>query len=253
MRNTVVGYFTDMSEAARTQEHLIQSGFDPRDIEVLAQQEAAQPAEEAHEEQPGMLDRIKHALGFASHEERAQYEAAARHGGALVVITVEEEQVEPAASIIEQHHPSDLEQHAGEADEVLGASTETTAAEPEEGVSVPVVEEELQVGRRAVRRGGVRIHERVTDTPVEERVTLKEERAWVERRPADRPATPEDQAFQEREIRVTEMAEEPVVAKEARVVEEVSVGKDVHERQETVRDTVRKTDVEVTKEEDDKP
>jgi uncharacterized protein (TIGR02271 family) len=250
MRNTVVGYFTDMSEATRTQAHLIQIGCNPGDIEVLAQR-AEQPAEESAE-RPGFLDRVKAALGFASEQERTEYEAAAQQG-ALVVVTVEEEQVDPVADIIEQHHPSDIEQHAGEADEAVGAigAETSTEAAPHEGASIPVVEEELQVGRRAVRRGGVRIYQRVTETPVEERVLLREEEAWVERRPADRPATPQDEAFKEREVRVSEMKEEPVIAKEARVVEEVSVGKDVREREETVRDTVRRTDVDVEK--DDKP
>jgi hypothetical protein len=41
------------------------------------------------------------------------------------------------------------------------------------------------------------------------------------------------------------LAEEPVVAKEARIIEEVLITKDVQERSAKVRDTVRRTDVEV--------
>jgi len=52
-------------------------------------------------------------------------------------------------------------------------------------------------------------------------------------------------AAQERTVEVTETAEEPVVRKQARVVEEVVVGKEQEERTETVRDTVRRTEVEV--------
>jgi len=37
----------------------------------------------------------------------------------------------------------------------------------------------------------------------------------------------------------------PVISKEARVVEEVRVGKEASNRTETVRDTVRETDVKV--------
>jgi len=46
-------------------------------------------------------------------------------------------------------------------------------------------------------------------------------------------------------IEVTETDEEAVVRKHARVVEEVVVRKDVQEHTETVRDTVRRTEVEV--------
>jgi uncharacterized protein (TIGR02271 family) len=111
---------------------------------------------------------------------------------------------------------------------------------------LPVVEEELQVGKRQVQRGGARIHTYVTERPVEEQVNLHEERVNVERRPVNREATDADlNAFQDRTIEVTETAEEPVVAKRARVVEEVAVNKEATDRTETVRDTVRRQDVDV--------
>jgi hypothetical protein len=69
----------------------------------------------------------------------------------------------------------------------------------------------------------------------------------VERRPVDRPLTGADlnNAFKERTIEATETGEEAVVAKSAHVVEEVVVNKEVGQRTETVRDTVRRTDVDV--------
>jgi len=81
---------------------------------------------------------------------------------------------------------------------------------------------------------------------VQEQVTLREEHVTVERRPVDRPVTQADMsAFQQGTIEVTERAEQAVVAKEARVVEEVVVGKEATERTETIQDTVRRTDVDV--------
>jgi len=110
---------------------------------------------------------------------------------------------------------------------------------------VPVVEEELQVGKREVERGGVRVESRVEEVPVEQDVRLHEEHVRVERRPVDRPVSDAEGLFREGTVEVTERAEVPVVAKEARVVEEVIVNKEVGERTETVRDTVRRTDVNV--------
>jgi uncharacterized protein (TIGR02271 family) len=111
---------------------------------------------------------------------------------------------------------------------------------------VPVVQEELQVGKRTVRAGGLRVYSRLRETPVEEQVQLREERAHVERRAIDRPATEADfNQLRDGSIEVRETIEEPVVSKQARVVEEVEVGKDMRERTETVRDTVRRTEVEV--------
>ncbi len=110
---------------------------------------------------------------------------------------------------------------------------------------IPVVEEELHVGKREVERGGVRVESRVEERPVEEEVRLKEEHVRVERRPVDRPVGDAEGLFREGTLEVTERAEVPVVAKEARVVEEVIVNKEVGEHTETVRDTVRRTDVNV--------
>jgi stress response protein YsnF len=68
----------------------------------------------------------------------------------------------------------------------------------------------------------------------------------VERRPVNQPAASLGVgAFKEGVIEITETDEEAVVAKEARVVEEVVVSKDVTERQEVVRDTAGRADVEV--------
>jgi uncharacterized protein (TIGR02271 family) len=112
--------------------------------------------------------------------------------------------------------------------------------------TLPVVEETIDVGKRTVERGGVRVHTKVQEQPVEEQVNLREERVNIERRPVDRPAGQADMnAFQEQSFEVTEMAEEPVVRKQARVIEEVVISKDVRDHTETVRDTVRRQDVHV--------
>jgi stress response protein YsnF len=52
-------------------------------------------------------------------------------------------------------------------------------------------------------------------------------------------------AFEERTVEVHQTAEEPVVSKTARVAEEVVVRKDVTERTETVRDNVRREEIDV--------
>lgn len=90
------------------------------------------------------------------------------------------------------------------------------------------------------------MQQRVTEKPVEETVILREEHVNVERRPVDKPlgAVGPD-AFKEGVIEVAETGEEAIVSKQARVVEEVVVGKQVTEREETIRDTVKRTDVEV--------
>lgn len=124
--------------------------------------------------------------------------------------------------------------------------TRRSAAEGDE--VIPVAEEELHVGKREVNRGRVRIHSHVIERPVEEQVSLREERVQVERRPVEgslRAGATDNDLFRERTIEMEERGEEAVVGKEARVREELVVRKDVDEKTKTVSDTVRRTEVEV--------
>ena len=113
---------------------------------------------------------------------------------------------------------------------------------------IPIVEEQLLVGKREVNRGGARIRSYVQETPVHEQVNLREEHVSVERRPVsgmNATADIGDAAFQDRSIEMTETAEVPMVSKEARVTEEVVVRKTADQRSETIDDTVRHTEVDV--------
>ena len=114
-----------------------------------------------------------------------------------------------------------------------------------DGEVVQAAEEELRVGKRDVGRGSVRVRSYVTERPVEEQVDLRQERVTIERRPVDREVAPGDAAFTERTIEAVERGEEAVVSKVARVTEEIGLRKDVEHETETVRDTVRKQEVDV--------
>lgn len=127
----------------------------------------------------------------------------------------------------------------------LGTNNAATAGTTGE-MHIPIVEEELQVGKREVSRGGIRVFKRVVERPVQESVQLREEHVHVERHAVNQPATGADiEAFKEGSFEMRETAEEAVVGKTARVVEEVVIGKDVTERTEQINDTVRRTDVDI--------
>jgi uncharacterized protein (TIGR02271 family) len=123
---------------------------------------------------------------------------------------------------------------------------DTTARQVEGQQKFERVEEELQVGKRDVERGGVRVRSYVVTTPVEEDITLREEHVTIERHPVNRAATEADfNTFKEGTIELTEHAEEAVVSKRARVIEEIVVGKEATERVEHISDEVRRTEVEI--------
>ncbi|MCA1246534.1 YsnF/AvaK domain-containing protein [Massilia sp. MS-15] len=140
----------------------------------------------------------------------------------------------------------DTAMEAGRAHATRSDATRSDATRSDATRSIPVVEEQLKVGKREVQRGGVRIFSRVVETPVDESVTLREEHVDVQRRAVDQPISAADaDAFKEQSIEMRETAEEAFVQKSARVVEEVTVGKHVNQRQEQIHDTVRHTEVEV--------
>lgn len=204
-------------------------------------------------------------------EEAHLYAEGVRRGGTLVTVATDDASVDTVTAILNRHGAIDIDRRAAEwrgrgwtgfrpdaqpysHDEIV-RERETMAAAAPAGmprsgaageVRVPVTEEQLEVGKRPVERGGVRVYKRVEEKPVREEIALREEQVTVDRRPVDRPLTPADRdAFQERTFEVRETAEEPVVAKQARVAEEVVIRKDVNERTHTVDETVRRTDVDV--------
>ncbi len=192
----------------------------------------------------GVGAKIKHFFqDLAGHDEdtHSAYTEGLSRGGALVAVNVSEGEVDRAAAILRQYGATDVEGNAGYSG--TGTSTATTGTVTGEQV-IPVVAEELVVGKREVERGGVRVFSRVVSEPVSESVSLHDERVVVDRRNVNRAATEADfTSAGHAEVRA--MGEEAVVGKAGRVVEEVVVGKTAADRTETVQDTVRHTEVDV--------
>jgi uncharacterized protein (TIGR02271 family) len=192
-------------------------------------------------------------VGSGIPEEHAEvYESGVKSGG--IVLRAMPRNAEDAAFIEskwkscggEQIYSNATQQTTTTARPVSSAKTTERRDTNANDVSIPVIEEELQIGKRTVESGGVNVKTSVTERPVEESVTLREEKVTVNRRPVDRAVTDADRSnIKEGDFDVTTRSEEAVVGKQSRVVEEVVVGKEMTERTETVRDTVRQTDVEV--------
>jgi len=255
---TVVGVFDDRTTAERVAEELASSGFDRGHIEVESHDSYATDAARgntglsgtAHDNSGGGIGGFfRRMFGDDSREEYGQYSEAVQRGSSVVCVTTDETTSDRAVDIMERYGAVDIDERAKSwgQNNLTSAETTTDRASAETSTdrqSIPVVQEELEVGKRTVQRGGVRVFNRVVEQPVQENVTLREEHVRVDRHAVDRPATEADLRSGE-VIEVTEMAEEPVVGKRSRVVEEVTVGKETTERQQTIQDTVRRTEVEV--------
>ena len=283
-KSTVIAAFRNSADAQAAAQDLQAAGINRGDIYLESSGSSASSGSSTsttdygsrtvgHE--GGITGWFKSLFGAEDDTDRAGYEQAYSSGGYLLSVDANESQLSQIEDILNRHSPLNIHTDdaypGGSTTGASGYATTGTAAgiagttgmgvsqtgttgmgvsqtnaSANTSESIPVVEEQLQVGKRRVLRGGIRVYSRVVEQPVEESIELQEERVRVDRRTVDRAATDADfTAGREQVIEVEEYAEQPVVAKQARVVEEVRVGKDVSQRSETVRDTVRHTEVEV--------
>ncbi|MBK3777289.1 DUF2382 domain-containing protein [Azospirillum brasilense] len=205
--------------------------------------------------------------GDPDHDD-AVYDRSLDSGSTVVTVRTPAQHATMVSEILERHGPADIDERASAYG--LSGTTTSTATSPvtaapvtptregaagmaavnegdTEGSSIKLSEEQLQVGKRAVNRGTTRVRRFVVETPVEEQVGLRDETVTVERRAVTGDHPVGDVDFTEKTVEMTEMDEEAVVGKTARVTEEVVLRKDATERVETVRDTVRREDVEIEK------
>jgi uncharacterized protein (TIGR02271 family) len=262
MTQVLVGVFDSFPDAEDAITRLTQAGIARSEMEIHSSEtrgatlaedtETGLPAQHAEDGGSSSIGRFFRNL-FGNDEppvETGHYQEAVRRGGAVLTVSVvEETQVPAVRSALHEAGAVDIDErvtqwqstgYAGYDPAAAQYSPEETAAERQ---SFAVVRESLDIGKREVQTGGVRVYSRATETPVTESVNLREEHATIERHPVDRVATAAD--LQPGSVEVTETAEHPVVAKTAHVVEEVIVGKEATERTETISETLHGTEVEV--------
>ena len=104
-------------------------------------------------------------------------------------------------------------------------------------------EEELQVGKRDVERGQLKVHKWVETDQVDVPVEVQREKARVYREPVNEPTG--ERAIGEDSMEVTLREEEPVVQKQAVAKERIGIDKEVETEERTVSDEVRKERIDI--------
>ena len=240
MSHTVVGIFNNVVDAEKAVDHLLSNGFSRDRIDIADHTDRDGYTDEHREKDSDSIGGFFSSL-FGDSDESRYHTDAAKTGTVVTVHAQSDDEAERAADILDNFGTID-------ANELAGARTDTNTANLDSDAKIDVVEEELHVGKRQVNTGGVRVRSRIVERPVEEHIRLRSEHVTVERTPVDRAATDADLTnFKEGTIEMTETAESAVASKDARVVEEVRVGKQVEEHDEVVKDTVRSTEVDVEK------
>ena len=177
-------------------------------------------------------------FGGEPDHETAIYDRSVERGATVVTVRTTAAQVARIVDILDSHDPVNVDER------MTGSSPKAPPASQADD-TVQLAQESLSVGKRVVNRGGTRIRRFVVETPVEQNVTLHAEKVTLERRPVANGSAYAPADFKEKTIEMMESAEEAVVSKTARVYEEVGLRKEATDRVETVRDTVRKDEVEI--------
>jgi stress response protein YsnF len=242
---TVIAAFSDRAAAEQAISELRSLNFiEERNIEIM---------------EGGQTNHLPHLLTKRVPQERAHlYAEVLRRGAAVVIIDCDDGDATRVASLLDQRGSLDLDSAASrwrtsgwegysEEAQPFDDNLAKTEREDLERESLAVIQEQVNVGKREVEQGGVRLRAFVTEHPVEQTVQLREEHVEVTREPVNEPVpiANDPSTFTEEEYVVTATSEVPVVEKQARVVERVSVEKNAETRTETIEETERRRDVEV--------
>lgn len=262
MQHTIAAVFNKQSQAQQALEDLVSMGLSRTEVrlsqngDVTNQAQASSSIGDTDDsKESGIRSFFTELFGVHPRSDDADlYSEAVKRGNVVLTVTVpNEDLVERTTDVLERYEPVDIDDKVSEwrndgwsAQKGIQQSGAQGINGTSDSQAIPVIQEELKVGKRTVQRGGVRVFQKVTERPVDESVSLREERVKVERIPVNQPAASVDlSALKEGTIELREMAEEAVVEKTARVVEEVRVSKEVVDRQETIHETLRGTEVEI--------
>ena len=243
LRAAVLLVFDERAQAERAVAKLEDDNIEPSNIRMVEGRDPNQTQSADASKDDGFMATLKDMFTGSddNKNDHDNYAEGLRRGGYLVSVKASPAVQQRVRDILNQ----DGSVYMNERSEAWRSEGSTHGGQADE--TIQVVDEEMRVGKRDVDRGSVSVNARTVEEDVTENVTLETERAAVERRPVDRELTAAnaDEAFRDRTIEVEETSQEAVVGKTAHVTEEIHVGKDVEAETQTVKGTVRHTEVDV--------
>jgi uncharacterized protein (TIGR02271 family) len=249
MSQTVIGIFDLSSEAHEAVNHLLSSGFNKEsvDLSTRAEREGISSSYDDEETHAGVSGFFSNVFS-ASYEDAANYSQVGQRGAIVTVHAASSEQAESAAQILDTYGALDVSERAVQYKSgntaTAGVIGTSQPAQANAGQTIKIIEEKMQVGKRKVETGNWRLRSRIVEQVVHEDVRLRSERVHVARSNVSRPATAADLVgFENVSLEMKEYAQVSVVSKEAFVMGEVSLEKEVEEKNQTVEGTIRKTEV----------
>jgi stress response protein YsnF len=226
---TVIALFDDRNEAMSAYAALQQEGFAQADLDILTNDDK--------DDVPKLA--VMHE--YIPAPDVDVYLQGVRDGGTIITANVADSAVERAASVMSSFKMVNIRERAATMQGVYGQ-----LSDPAQNENVlEVIEEDLEVGTEEVERGRMRIYTVVTEREVQQDVKLRDETIRVNRRPVNRTVITNPDLFKQKSFEMVEIDEIAKVRKTVKVVEEVSLGKEVVQKIETIKETLRRQDVEI--------
>jgi uncharacterized protein (TIGR02271 family) len=245
----IVTLYDTAEHAAQARRSLEAAGFPSNEISTLSSAGLGVGGDKLRE--PEIWHRL-FGRDIEQHEATV-YGRTIGSGGSVLTIRVPESEAPKALGILNAHRAVDVQRRAVQ--EGLLSPSAAPASAPAQPATAArttgaeevlrLAEEQLEVGKRLVQEGTTRIRRFVTETPVEKQVNLHEEHVQVIRRVVSDSGSAGNIDWSEKTIEVSETAEEPVITKSAHLTEEVVIRKEGSDQVRTVRDKVRRQQVEV--------
>ena len=252
----IVAVYDKAGKAKDAVRALEASGFPSGDISVLNRDSLS----DVEVQESGLWRRL-FGRNVGDHES-AVYGRTVESGGAVLTLRLQDSDIARAMKILDVHNPVNMREQdttAGRATSTVPRSTSPAPSIPAPSVATPsatnktvakeevlrLAEERLDVGKRQVETGRARVRRFVVEKPVESQVTLHEEHAEMLRRAVTDHSPIRDVDWTDKVIEITETAEQAVINKTTHIAEEVVIRREGSDHVETVRDTIRRQQVEL--------
>ncbi len=241
---TTVAAFDTRAHADAAVKALRDGGFANADISIFDEKRLSGAKE------PGIWQRL-FGRDFQQ-QEASVYRQTIQKGGVVVSARVLDTEVADAIAILDLHRPVDVHDPAGNsgiarASHLGAAGKKMEKVKPAEAHDevLHLAEEQLEVGKKVVESGRTRVRRFVTEREASAEVTLHKEHGEVVRRAITDPKFEGTIDWSDKVIEVIETAEQALANKTARIVEEVAVKKVRTDHVETVKDKLRRQNVEI--------
>ena len=259
---TLVAVYDTQMHANSAVKALKAAGFAEADISVFDSARLKAGKSGTGVKEPGLWHRL---FGADVYQHEANiYGETIEDGGVVISVRVPQSEVAHARAVLDIHRPVDIHDravttgaapaaHIEAVEKKLSAiplaAIQQVAVSPNLAAAQPDVlrlaEEHLEVGKEMAETGRTRVRRFVTEWDVAQDVTLHEEHAEVIRKAISDAAFIGDIDWADEEIEVVETAEHALVNKTARIVEAVSLKKIGSDHVETIKDKIRRQQVEI--------